>query len=283
MLGFSRKLWRYHGKALLPVRESRGKPKTRRKAAPQPTISRMDIDPTEGFEPGLLNLPDGRMRAYLIAYAITGNHGRARKAAKLAHPTPWQWQQQGDPRYLAALAECEHVIAGHLEDEARRRAVEGSRSYKFTKDGTPLRHPELCECSHSRSLHAMGTPATAGAEAPRVACTECSCRQFSPAYYFEHAYSDRLLELLLKAQVPEKYGDRLHLRGVLGSLDMGRLPDELVARIAAGDDPMEVLASASRETVRQLAATSSRGEIVVPGAQEAPPDAGEGPPASSEK
>ena len=143
--------------------------------------------------------------------------------------------------------------------------MDGSRSYKFTKDGTPLRHPELCECEHPRRLHAIGKGEHG--EEVRAACTECSCARFDAAYYFEHAYSDKLLELLLKSQMPEKYGDKLNLKGILGTLDMDRLPDELVARIAAGDDPVQVLASAGAATVRQLAARSA-----------APPEVGTGEP-----
>lgn len=213
------------------------------------------------------------MRAYLIAYALTASHSRATAVAKVAHDTPRKWERAGDPAYLEALAEAEDCIAARLEDEARRRAVDGSRSYKFTKDGTALRHPELCDCEHDRKAHARAEDGE-----QRVACTLCSCAKFTPAPYFEHAYSDRLLELLLKAQRPEKYGDRLNLKGVLGTLDMGRLPDELVARIAAGDDPVQVVLSAGSAAVRQLARGIEMGAPGAVDAQEPPPDDGAGAP-----
>ena len=55
-------------------------------------------------------------------------------------------------------------------------------------------------------------------------------------------YSDILLIFLLKALRPEKYRERVDVRGVLAHLDISRLPDELVARPAAGENPISVLA-----------------------------------------
>ena len=50
----------------------------------------------------------------------------------------------------------------------------------------------------------------------------------------------------LKALRPEKYRDRqeVEIRGVLANLDMTKLPDNLVARIAAGEPAHAVLAGA---------------------------------------
>lgn len=56
-------------------------------------------------------------------------------------------------------------------------------------------------------------------------------------------YSDRLLILLLKGAMPEKYGDSVSVRGGLAKLDLSRLPDEAIARIANGEHPITVLAS----------------------------------------
>ena len=55
-------------------------------------------------------------------------------------------------------------------------------------------------------------------------------------------YSDLLLMFRLKALRPEKYRERVDVRGVLAHLDISRLPDELVARLAAGENPISVLA-----------------------------------------
>ena len=56
-------------------------------------------------------------------------------------------------------------------------------------------------------------------------------------------YSDALLIFLLKGIRPEKYRERMEVSGSLANLDLNRLPDDLLARIAAGEHPMSVLAS----------------------------------------
>ena len=56
-------------------------------------------------------------------------------------------------------------------------------------------------------------------------------------------YSDTLLIFLLKGARPEKYRERLELRGAIANLDMRMLPDALLARIAGGEHPLQVLAS----------------------------------------
>ena len=55
-------------------------------------------------------------------------------------------------------------------------------------------------------------------------------------------YSDVLLIFLLKGVLPERYRERVDVRGVLAHLDVSLLPDELVARLAAGENPISVLA-----------------------------------------
>lgn len=55
-------------------------------------------------------------------------------------------------------------------------------------------------------------------------------------------YSDLLLIFLLKGVRPEKYKDRVESRGVLAHIDMSRLTDDQVQRIAAGEPVMAVLA-----------------------------------------
>lgn len=218
----------------------------------------MDQDDDQDDDLGLLEhaafdlgRADPRMRAFVVAYALTGSIIRACKAARVSHMTTRTPQWREDPEFQRAMGLAEEVIAERMEAEARRRATEGTRSYKFTKEGVPLRHPEECECGHGIGVHARGK--VDGVEA-RTSCTECSCTRFLGAFYFEHAYSDRLLEFVLKAQSPEKYGDRLQVRGLLGSLDISKLPDDVVQRIADGGDPMEVLVNAARAGVKLLTA-----------------------------
>ena len=56
------------------------------------------------------------------------------------------------------------------------------------------------------------------------------------------AYSDVLLMFQLKALRPEKYRERVEMRGTLANIDVTKLPDHLLARIAAGEHPFSVLA-----------------------------------------
>ena len=56
-------------------------------------------------------------------------------------------------------------------------------------------------------------------------------------------YSDNLLMFLLKWIKPDKYKDRIQLKGGLATIDLNKLPDELIARIAAGEHPLSVLAT----------------------------------------
>ena len=57
-------------------------------------------------------------------------------------------------------------------------------------------------------------------------------------------YSDTLLIFRLKGELPQKYADRVQLSGGLATLNMDALPDDLLERIARGEHPMAVLASA---------------------------------------
>ncbi len=55
-------------------------------------------------------------------------------------------------------------------------------------------------------------------------------------------YSDLLLIFLLKGIRPEKFRDRMEIRGAFAHLDVSQLPDALVARLAKGEHPLSVLA-----------------------------------------
>jgi hypothetical protein len=56
-------------------------------------------------------------------------------------------------------------------------------------------------------------------------------------------YSDVLNIFLLKGLRPDKYKDRVQMRGALANLDLNQLPDEAIERIARGEPVMAVLAS----------------------------------------
>jgi hypothetical protein len=56
-------------------------------------------------------------------------------------------------------------------------------------------------------------------------------------------YSDLLTIFLLKGLRPERYKERVEMRGALANLDLNLLPDEAIDRIANGEPVMAVLAS----------------------------------------
>jgi hypothetical protein len=56
-------------------------------------------------------------------------------------------------------------------------------------------------------------------------------------------YSDALLIVLLKALRPNRYKERVEMRGALANLDLNQFPDEAIERIARGENIMSVLAS----------------------------------------
>lgn len=60
-------------------------------------------------------------------------------------------------------------------------------------------------------------------------------------------YSDLLLMFALKALRPEKYRERVEVRGVYASIDLNRLTDEQLARISAGEDPLFVVATPAEQ------------------------------------
>ncbi len=74
-------------------------------------------------------------------------------------------------------------------------------------------------------------------------------------------YSDVLLIFLLKSLRPERYRERVDLRGSLAHIDLNLLPDELLARIAAGEDIRSVLANVAVVALESGAAKD--GEVVV--------------------
>ncbi|MEM7515546.1 MAG: terminase [Planctomycetota bacterium] len=115
---------------------------------------------------------DPKKRAFLAAYAETGTLRAASRASGVSRRSHHNWIAN-DAAYAEAVAEARELASDRLEDEARTRAIEGMRRYKFDRNGDPIKHPET------------GEP------------------------YYEHAYSDTLLIFLLKGNNPEKFGDRI--------------------------------------------------------------------------
>ena len=64
-------------------------------------------------------------------------------------------------------------------------------------------------------------------------------------------YSDVLLMFLLKGVRPEKYRERVDIKGPILHINLKKLPDELIARLAEGENPLSVLASATPDVKRE--------------------------------
>jgi len=64
-----------------------------------------------------------RQNAFLAAYAEVGNVTRAAELAKVPRSMHYEWMK--DPEYAEAFAQAEQQACDRLEQEARRRALEG--------------------------------------------------------------------------------------------------------------------------------------------------------------
>ena len=75
-------------------------------------------------------------------------------------------------------------------------------------------------------------------------------------------YSDTLLIFRLKGELPQKYAEKLQMSGGLATLNMDALPDDLLERIARGEHPMSVLASAVERGIsrKELGLLPAEGE-----------------------
>lgn len=145
-----------------------------------------------------------KMRAFLAAYRILGCIVYAARAARVHPANHWRWLRSKD--YAAAFAEAKQEANARLEEEARRRAVEGLEKVLFYK-GEPIMDP--------RPGH-EGKP------------------------YVEHQYSDTLLIALLKANMPDKYTERIKQQTEDG------LPDEF------DDETFEAMVAVARATRQRI-------------------------------
>jgi hypothetical protein len=138
-------------------------------------------------------------RAFLTAFCLNGNVSEACRAAEIERSTAYR-AKTNDPDFAQDWAAAEEVASDALLAEAWRRAVHGGRSYKFDKDGFPLRHPETQEP------------------------------------YYEVSKSDTLLLALLKARLPAMFGDKLKLDASVSTgpaYDLSRLSPEQLAQLEA--------------------------------------------------
>ncbi len=78
--------------------------------------------------------PHIKKTAFLAAVKVTGNISKAAEMAKIDRTSHYRWMR-GDEQYEAAFEEAIDEAADWLEDEARRRAVDGVEETIYNKDG----------------------------------------------------------------------------------------------------------------------------------------------------
>lgn len=127
--------------------------------------------------------------AFLAAFRQRGIVTHACRASGVDRYTVYHWRRI-DPKFEAAFTEAEIESTEVMEDEARRRAVDGVTRLKFDKDGDALTDPRTGEL------------------------------------YFETQYSDTLLIFMLKARKPETYREPRQGSAPEG---LGAPPDSLAA------------------------------------------------------
>lgn len=191
------------------------------------TRARLDLDPDGDLSP-FRYVADPKQRAFLIAFAETGIVARSAERAGIHPTTPYCPSWKANEQFQSAWAVAQEMAASGLEDEARRRAVDGVKRYRFnSKTGAVLRHPDLCVCGEDLDAHEGGPPD--------------GCRGFKAAPYYEHEYSDNLMSQLLKAHVP-RFKDSLEIKALLANVDYSTLPNDALRRMRDGENPVQVLA-----------------------------------------
>jgi hypothetical protein len=132
-------------------------------------ISTTDLGTYKGYSP-----PDSirqpQKRAFLVAYAELGTVTHAAAEAGIHRASHYEWIET-DPAYADAFEDAKTAFADLLEREARRRAVDGVEEYVL-HHGRFLVDPETGK------------------------------------YLKKRTYSDRLMELMLKAKRPDEYKER---------------------------------------------------------------------------
>lgn len=149
----------------------------RKKAKRKPTKARFSV---------------AKQNAFLSAFAKCGTILHAANAAGINRETVRTWRSD-DESFAERFSEAQKEANELLEAEARRRAIQGCRRKKFTKNGDPIYDPETGE------------------------------------QYEELVYSDTLLIFLLKGNDPEKYRERTEVTGSIeqsGEILVVQLPEK---------------------------------------------------------
>lgn len=123
---------------------------------------------------GLLTV---KARAFLAAYRTCGVLTQAAAHAGIGLRSHYYWLEKSEP-YKREFRLAAIEAADNVEAEVRRRAMFGTRRYKFTPAGQPILKPGV------------------SADDP-------------DPWYYELDYSDRLLEILMRAKRPDEFGHKV--------------------------------------------------------------------------
>jgi hypothetical protein len=165
-----------------------------------------------------------------------GNRLRTNEFATQRQQSPFRHiQHRKKRRYLKALVET----GGNVTRACELAGVDRSTPYTPQWRGDPVLAKAL-EQAREMAIDALEAEVIRrgfeGVEEP------VGWYKGQPGGYVRK-YSDVLLIFKLKAAKPDVYADRMEFRGSLANLDMSKLPDEAIARIAGGENIMSVLAS----------------------------------------
>lgn len=75
-----------------------------------------------------------KKEAFLTAFAQCGSITKSAKAAGCCRQCHYRWMEE-DPEYPRRFSDAAEEATEALEDEARRRAVEGVERKRYNKDG----------------------------------------------------------------------------------------------------------------------------------------------------
>lgn len=134
----------------------------------------------------------------------------------ISRQTHYAWLEQ-DPLYAKAFGEAQKVANDYLLAEARRRAVQGSRRLKFTRDGVMITVPAAKGEPGATKHEVECDAADDGAREVFVETTKGVVTKYVRDVwvkpYEEFVYSDALLMFLMKAEEPKKFRDDKPAKG----------------------------------------------------------------------
>lgn len=168
-----------------------------------------------------------KKRAVLKAFAATGSLTMAAAAVGIDRSNHYQWLKQ-DPEYKAAFDEAVIEASGFLEDTAIERATVGWDEpviYQGELAEEPVRDAEGRQV-FVPEVDELGNPILLESGDPRLA------RLMKPLTVRKK--SDALLQTLLKAWLPKKYRENVHVDGNISHSGLSALTDEELDRIARG-------------------------------------------------